>query len=86
MPILPREPDTFPGDLLDQAAPGSASVAPWWAVYTLPRREKQLVRRLREMGIAHYLPLVKRRSRSRSGRVRISHVPLFANYAFVRGE
>jgi transcription antitermination factor NusG len=83
MPILPIEPDIFPDDLLEQADPESA--LRWWALYTLSRREKDLIRRLRALNISHYAPLIKRRTRSPNGRTRISQVPLFAGYVFLRG-
>jgi len=87
MPILPAEPDIYPSDLLASAATGaSASSDPWWGLYTLARREKDLVRRLRVLELPHYAPLIKRRSRSPAGRVRESYVPLFANYVFLRGD
>ncbi|NIL98532.1 MAG: antitermination protein NusG [Planctomycetales bacterium] len=83
MPILPKEPDIFPCDLLvDETV---QQVDRWWAIYTLSRREKDLVRRLRTQSIYHYCPLIKRRSRSPSGRVRESYVPLFAGYVFLAG-
>jgi len=86
MPILPVEPDIFPEDLLEQDRPEPDSGTQWWALYTLPRREKDLMRRLRAMGVSHYAPLIKRRTKSPSGRVRTSHVPLFAGYVFLRGQ
>lgn len=55
----------------------------WWAVHTLPRREKELMRQLRGLSIAHYCPLVKHRQRSPGGRVRTSYLPLFSSYVFV---
>jgi transcription antitermination factor NusG len=82
MPILPREPDVWPEDLFDQASSEGA----WWALYTLPRREKDLMRRLLRMEIPFYGPLVKRRSRSPAGRSRTSHVPLFPGYVFLYGS
>ena len=89
MPILSREPDLYPADLLeprDAAAPRAPSHdVRWWALYTLARREKDLVRRLRAMHVAHYCPLVPRRTKSPQGRVRTAYVPLFAGYVFVRG-
>ena len=50
MPILNKEEDLFPHDLLDDLAAGEyETVFPadeetprWWALYTLSRREKQL--------------------------------------------
>jgi transcription antitermination factor NusG len=44
------------------------------------------MRRLRSLRIAHYGPLVKKRSRSPSGRVRVSYIPLFAGYVFLCGS
>ena len=84
MPILPPEPDIFPANLLDDGnAPADGK---WWVLYTLSRREKELMRRLRAAEIAHFGPLVKRQTRSPSGRVRQSHVPLLANYVFLFGS
>ena len=84
MPILPPEPDIFPANLLED---GIAPVeGKWWVLYTLSRREKELMRRLRGAEIPHFGPLVKRQSRSPSGRVRQSHVPLLAGYVFLFGS
>lgn len=83
MPILPREPDIFPPELLDEAGRCETAPGQWWAMYTLARREKELMRRLHSMQIAFYAPLVHKRSRSPGGRVRESYVPLFASYVFV---
>jgi transcriptional antiterminator RfaH len=85
MPILPREPDLFPDELFDRLAAAGAPPGTWWAMYTLARREKELMRRLRGLGIAHYGPTITRRTRSPGGRLRSSHVPLFAGYVFVAG-
>ena len=85
MPILAKEHDLFPEQLLDEVAPIETPL-PWWGLYTLPRREKELMRRLRAMGIGFYSPLVERRTKSPGGRVRKSYVPLFAGYVFMRGE
>jgi transcriptional antiterminator RfaH len=84
MPILPPEPDILPDGLLDDEPAGGDTA--WWAMYTLARREKELMRRLRGLDIPHYSPLVKRRSRSPGGRTRESYIPLFAGYVFVRGD
>jgi transcription antitermination factor NusG len=86
MPILTREPDLYPTDLLERFLGGELEGCNWWALYTLSRREKELMRRLRALDIAHYSPLVSRRHRSPAGRVRTSHVPLFANYVFMCGD
>ena len=86
MPILAQEPDIFPEELLDQAELNEDCNTVWRVAYTLPRREKDLMRRLRSMRIPHYGPLVARRTRSPAGRVRVSHVPLFPSYVFVYGD
>jgi transcriptional antiterminator RfaH len=83
MPILPGEPDIFPAELFDGALEGPGQ---WWVMYTMARREKELMRRLRGLGIAFYAPLISKRTRSPSGRVRESFVPLFASYVFVQGN
>lgn len=44
------------------------------------------MRSLRQLGIGHYAPIIARRYRSPTGRVRVSHLPLFANYVFVQGD
>ncbi|HPP53693.1 MAG TPA: transcription termination/antitermination NusG family protein [Thermoguttaceae bacterium] len=85
MPILPQEPDTFPEDLLSPTRLEELAEGRWWALYTLPRREKELVRRLRRMGVWHYCPLVCRRYRSPSGRARSVWTPLFPGYVFLAG-
>ncbi len=82
MPILPAQPDVFPPTLLDDAAAGPT----WWALYTLARREKELMRRLRALEVPFYAPLVKQRSRSPAGRTRESYLPLFPSYVFVCGD
>ncbi len=51
----------------------------------MPRQEKQLMRRLRTQSCAFYAPIVPKRSRAPSGRIRVSHVPLFAGYVFLYG-
>jgi len=86
MPILPPEGDIHPESLLDDGSLGSSPECRWWALYTLARREKDLMRRLRSLDIAHYGPLVKKRNRSPTGRIRTSQVPLFAGYVFLCGD
>lgn len=80
MPILPKEPELQPETLLEdyQGLPGA-----WWVVYTLARREKDLMRRLRALELAFYCPLIPRRTRSTGGRTRTSYLPLFPNYVFL---
>lgn len=89
MPILPKQRDIFPDDLLDAvdgdagyvAAPEGTS---WVAFYTLSRREKDLMRKLEAAGVPFYSPVVRRRLHSPGGRVRSSYVPLFPGYVFSR--
>lgn len=87
MPILPKQRDVYPDDLLDAAA--DESLAPpaagqWVAFYTLSRREKDLMRKLEAAAVPFYAPLVRRRLHSPGGRVRASWVPLFPGYVFSR--
>jgi transcription antitermination factor NusG len=83
MPILTREVDLYPADLLERSSDEEQC---WWAFYTLSRREKQLTRYLLAREIPFYSPLIPRRYRSPNGRVRTSFRPLFANYVFVSGS
>lgn len=83
MPILPKQRDIFPADLLDRDPPTQAA-ARWVAFYTLSRREKDLMRKLEATGLPFYAPLVQRRLRSPGGRTRTSFVPLFPGYVFSR--
>ncbi|MDA1016795.1 MAG: antitermination protein NusG [Planctomycetota bacterium] len=83
MPILAREPDILPEDLLEACPSGVLPGSRWAAVYTISRREKSLMRHLRVFDIPHYCPLIARRTRSASGRVRESYIPLFSCYVFV---
>jgi transcription antitermination factor NusG len=54
----------------------------WWVAHTRARNEKALARDLARMDIACYLPLQRKASRSRGGRVHIADVPVFAGYLF----
>ncbi len=83
MPILSREPDMHPVDLLTSSV---AAELPWWAMYTLARQEKKLMRSLTAANVAFYAPVIARRYRSPAGRVRTSYEPLFSNYVFVCGD
>lgn len=86
MPILPQEPDVYPEDLFDQNGAVESSDVQWWALYTLARREKDLMRRLRGLKVPFYGPLAPKKTRSASGRVRVSYIPLFPGYVFVCGD
>ena len=85
MPILKQEPDLYPDDLLSTASSIEADTS-WYAIYTLSRREKDLMRRLRAQKIAHYGPMVEKRTRSPQGRIRKSYAPLFPGYVFINGS
>jgi transcription antitermination factor NusG len=58
----------------------------WWALYTLARFEKKLMRQLIEIEVPFYGPTIARRYRSPQGRVRTSVEPLFPNYVFIMGD
>ncbi len=83
MPILKRETDLFPADLFDT---DQALEQPWWAMYTMARQEKKLMRKLVAEKVAFYAPVIERRYRSPNGRLRKSYEPLFSNYVFVCGD
>lgn len=92
MPILDREVDLFPNDLLDRTVEmvpseggGKEGQNQWFAMYTLARYEKKLMRQLFDRQIAYYAPVISKRYRSANGRVRTSYIPLFSNYVFVNG-
>lgn len=76
----------FPADLLDDGGPALAQSGHWWALYTLSRREKDLMRRLNAQQISFYCPTTEKKSRSPSGRMRTSHLPLFTGYVFAFGS
>ncbi len=86
MPILKKENDIYPDDLLVDEGPVSANGGRWWALYTRSRREKALMRRLTQMQVAFYCPVIEQQHRSPSGRLRTSYIPLFSNYVFLRGD
>ena len=58
----------------------------WWALYTLARFEKKLMRNLIGLQIPFYGPTIARRYRSPQGRIRTSVEPLFPNYVFIMGD
>lgn len=57
----------------------------WFAVYTRPRWEKKIARKLEEKGIENYCPLNKV-TRQWSDRRKVVHEPVFKGYVFVRVE
>jgi len=86
MPILGPEDDIFPSNLLDDETISSDTGRRWWCIYTMSRREKDLMRKLKALKIAHYGPVIPKRYRSPNGRLRTSYVPLFPNYVFMFGS
>ncbi len=85
MPILVPEPAHFPESLFDD---GKAVVGPdrvWWVLHTKPRQEKSLARELHKRQTPFYLPLIRKRWRTR-GRLMNSYVPLFDGYLFLLAD
>ncbi len=83
MPILPKEDEIYPADLLQNQSLLGDEERKWYCIYTVSRREKDLARKLVNQKIGCYLPTVSKRYRSPAGRLRTSHVPLFNNYLFL---
>ena len=87
MPVLAREIDCSPGDLLESVAARQHEADEcWWVAYTRSRREKDLMRRLVASRRDFYCPIIGKRSRAPSGRIRTSFVPLFPGYVFLFGS
>jgi transcription antitermination factor NusG len=87
MPLLAREIDCYPDELLhSDATPSQLSDVRWWIAYTRSRREKDLMRRLFASRKSFYCPIVSKRSRASTGRIRTSFVPLFPGYVFLYGS
>ena len=83
MLILKREKDIYLAHLLQDESVYADEERNWWCVYTMSRREKDLMRKLAAWKIAHYGPIVPKRYRSPAGRLRTSFIPLFPNYIFM---
>ena len=83
MPILKREIDLYPNNLFETERARNEG---WWAMYTLARQEKKLMRSLVDLGIPFYGPTIERRYRAPNGRLRTSVMPLFSNYVFLCGD
>jgi len=81
MPVLDKEPELWPADLLDEGVEHGQ----WWALHVRPRTEKTLARRLRSRAFGYFLPQHERR-KIYQRRAVISHVPLFPGYLFAYGE
>lgn len=83
MPILTKESECFPEDLLTSAAATDWDNRCWWVLHTRPRAEKALARKLRGLSIQHYLPQYERQYRRQRRLIR-SYLPLFPGYLFAR--
>ncbi len=55
MPLLAKEPDIYPANLLETSV---ATEKPWWAMYTLARQEKKLMRLLAKTDVPFYAPVI----------------------------
>jgi len=88
MPLLKPEQDIWPLNLLDFLEKDQPEVdpGPWWALYTLARFEKKLMRQLIKIEVPFFGPTIARRYRSPQGRIRTSVEPLFPNYVFIKGD
>lgn len=86
MPILAKENDLYPLDLFQKEDLGREEGMQWFALYTLSRREKELMRKLVPLNVAFYGPLIPKRNKSPGGRTRTSYLPLFTNYVFMYGN
>ncbi|MFN9364733.1 MAG: antitermination protein NusG, partial [Planctomycetota bacterium] len=77
MPILKKETDIFPANLLEDAGLLGDQTRKWWSLYTLSRHEKELMRKLQARKLPFYGPIIPKRYRSAGGRMRTSYIPLF---------
>jgi transcription antitermination factor NusG len=57
----------------------------WYVLYTAPRAEKQVERRLAKEGITAFLPL-HLSPRRWSDRIKLVEIPLFSSYIFIHAE
>jgi transcriptional antiterminator RfaH len=86
MPLLARETDLYPDDLLEPCDWRDEGERVWQVAHTLPRREKDLARRLLVQEVPFYLPQIEEQYRSPSGRRRTAFHPLFPNYLFLKAS
>ncbi len=86
MPNLNREPSVYPDNLLAADATTIEQAESCWCFSTLARAEKSAARRLFAQQVPFYCPIIFKRFRSPSGRLRESFVPLFPGYIFVFGN
>lgn len=77
-----REMDAMREDYILAKKEGNELDPKWYAVYTRPRFEKQVLKGLLDQGIDAYLPLIKT-MRQWSDRKKMVEIPLFSSYVFV---
>ena len=85
MPILPAEPEMYPGDLWEGYEGQPDDQRRWYCLHTKPRQEKATARDLLARKLAFYLPQVAREDRTPAGRKTRSILPLFGGYLFLLG-
>lgn len=81
MPILEPEVALYPSHQFEL----SEDSLPWHVARVRSRQEKILARHLLGQRVGFFLPLLKKEVR-RSGRLFVSHLPLFPGYVFFRGS
>lgn len=86
MPLLGKQPDIYPANLLDEAYLSTVTEGDWWVLATKPRTEKKLLTWLAKNESPHYCPLIEKRYRSPNGRLRTSYIPAFSGYLFLLGN
>lgn len=82
MPLLCKEQYFHPASLFSAESEQLTSKQ-WWGVFTKPRQEKAVARALLARNVDFFLPTVKREHLSHR-RKRVSYVPLFTGYLFMR--
>ena len=80
MPLITNEPDVSSADPFEL----DLDVAPWGVAHVRSRCEKALARHLYDHEVPFYLPL-QDKCLHHSGRQRLSRIPLFPGYVFLRG-
>src|ERR1051325_1120145 len=63
---------------------GPEATKNWFAVFTISRHEKRVEEHLRVRSIENFLPLYEKQRQWKDGSKGMLHLPLFANYIFVR--
>ncbi|MBL8821555.1 MAG: UpxY family transcription antiterminator [Planctomycetia bacterium] len=85
MPRLQLEPYLSKDSLFTDISEKVDSSRGWWVLYTKPRAEKSLARKLNQQGKDFFLPIHEFRT-LRKNRVLKSYLPLFPGYVFIHGS